>query len=224
MYAHMRRVPKPINSRIRFFQSRLSQWVDHASEIGVSSEDVDAFVAMVDEARAAYSTQVASKQAAQAATSSLRSKVATMSNMGAVLIRQIEAKARMSDGGVYPVARLSAPKAATPIKAPGTPFRFTAQLQGDGALLLKWDCKNPRGSVGTIYEVRRRIGVGGEMVYLGNVGVKKFVDNTLPPAALAAGSLVYQIAAVRSKRRGSAAEFPVPIGGGMKLTSMKVAA
>ncbi len=39
----------------------------------------------------------------------------------------------------------------------GLPSRFAVQLQATGSLTLTWECKNPRGSEGTIYQVWRRL-------------------------------------------------------------------
>jgi hypothetical protein len=98
------------------------------------------------------------------------------------------------------------------VGAPGTPTDFTVSLNGDGTLKLKWKCANPAGSVGTIYQVWRRIGGAGgagEFVYLGGSGTKDFTDDTLPAGSAA---VTYQIQGVRSTAIGPWAQFNVNFG------------
>ena len=71
----------------------------------------------------------------------------------------------------------------TPMEAPGKPDRFASSVNVIGRLTLTWDCKNPRGSTGTIYQIYRRIGLAGELIYLGHTGERRFVDAKLPVGA-----------------------------------------
>ena len=74
-------------------------------------------------------------------------------------------------------------------------------------LNLKWECRNPRGSSCTTYEIWRQTD-GGPFVGLARSGKKSFVDQTIPPGTV---QLVYQIQAVRSTA-GTAARFSVNFG------------
>lgn len=98
-----------------------------------------------------------------------------------------------------------------PRPAPGTPFKFAVGLSGDGSLTLTWKCNNPRGASGTIYQVWRRIGTltTAPFIYLGGVGAKRFIDNTLPAGT---ALTTYQVQAVRSTAAGPFAQFNVSFG------------
>jgi hypothetical protein len=99
----------------------------------------------------------------------------------------------------------------SPRPAPGTPYKFTVQLQSDGSLLLGWKCNNPKGASGTMYQVFRRTGSSGEFTYLGGAGTRSFLDDSIP----AGTSLVtYRIQAVRSTSVGDWAEYNVNFGTG----------
>ncbi|MCC6320827.1 MAG: hypothetical protein IT438_05245 [Phycisphaerales bacterium] len=97
-------------------------------------------------------------------------------------------------------------------------------LWQNGSLELKWKCGNPSGTVGTIYQVKWRIGGatggGGAFTFVGATGVRSFTDDTLP-----AGStpVTYEVAAVRSTTRGNPAQFTVNFGtggGGFAITGI----
>jgi hypothetical protein len=124
------------------------------------------------------------------------------------MILQIRAKAGMSGDAVYPLAVISPPAKGSPIGKPGGPTSFKFSLDGEGALWLAWKCKNPPGSVGTTYQVYRQVD-GGEMVFLGTSGTKKFTDQTVPSGARA---IVYKVRAIRSTGVGPAATFNVSFG------------
>lgn len=109
------------------------------------------------------------------------------------------------------------PAKASPIGPPGQPTQFTFELDARGALELSWKCKNPRGAVGTMYQVSRRIGPGGELVPLGITGEKRFVDETIPAGST---QVIYQIQAIRSTAAGPIATFNVNFGTGRARSTM----
>lgn len=206
----MRTVPRNQSPKISFFKSRLVKWNENAEQIGVSPEDVALLSARTDAARVALSAQRAAQMAAEAATLKLQIAMDEMATQGAAMLLQIRAKARMSGNNrVYSLAQIATPKKGSPIGVPGKPNRFEFMVDDLGALRMTWQCKNPRGSTGTIYQIYRRIGGSGEMTFLGTSGKKRFVDTTLP---IGASSIMYQIRAVRSTKVGEAATFNVNFG------------
>jgi hypothetical protein len=96
----------------------------------------------------------------------------------------------------------------TPGALPGEPTRLRVELSAIGTLGLKWSCTNPPTTRGTVYQIWRKIG-GGEFVYLGMTGRKRFVDETLPAGS---SSIMYQIQAMRSTVAGPCATFNVNFG------------
>jgi hypothetical protein len=87
-------------------------------------------------------------------------------------------------------------------------------------LELRWKCRHPRGAVGTVYEVHRRIGINGELVFLGTTGEKRLVDQTIPSVP----QVLYQVRAVRSTAKGEWGTFNVNLGTQPMAAGMKVAA
>ncbi|HEV2295504.1 MAG TPA: hypothetical protein VGR35_16765 [Tepidisphaeraceae bacterium] len=103
----------------------------------------------------------------------------------------------------------------SPLPPPGTPEGFRVTLLGDGSIELKWTCKNPPGSRGTIYQIWRRVGGETEFTYLGGSGAKRYVERAIPAGVT---SLTYQVQAVRSKSAGPRAQYTVNFGAGAGAT------
>ena len=180
----MRLVPRNKAPQIQFFARHLEQWAAEAGSIGLAPEDVADLAAKTDAARAALAVQQQAQAAAQSATLSLRIAMEAMASKGAAMILQIRAKANEAGNGVYPLASISPPNAPSPIGAPGTPHSFTFSLDQGGVLRLKWKCQNPRGSVGTMNQVRRQVGgsgAGQALSALSDLG------QDLSPSGIAAG-------------------------------------
>ena len=218
-------VPGNYIDKVQFYETHLTPWAANAVAIGTTAALVTDLTTKTAAARAAYDAQQSVQAAAKAATLSLGTAVAAMGSAGAAIINQIRAKAASGGDGVYALAQIPAPATPTPVGTPGTPTSFAASLGADGALGLKWKCVNPIGSVGTIYQVWRRIngtgGTGGASVdfaYLGGSGTKSFTDSTVPAGSAA---VTYQIQAVRSTAVGPWAQFNVNFGvsGGESMTA-----
>ena len=91
-----------------------------------------------------------------------------------------------------------------------------------GQVRLAWKCKNPRNSEGTIYEVRRKLHRAGEpdfgpLDFLASTGKKRFTDSTVPAGT---ATILYEVTAVRSTRRGPVATHLVQLGVTGKLHPM----
>jgi hypothetical protein len=166
--------------------------------------------ALADAALAALDEQAAARAAARAAEDrdeQCAASLGAMSEAGSDVIAAIKAKVASSGSGIWTLADLPEPSTPSPIPAPGMPTDFVAELIQSGALKISWKCPNPTHSQGTVYEVARKVGSAGALQILGTTGKKSFVDNTLTTAALASGSVVYQITAVRSTLAGTPGRF-----------------
>jgi hypothetical protein len=217
-------VPDDRLGKIEFYEAHLQPWTANAAAIGLAPASVTALAALVTTARKAYDGHLAAQAAARAATQSFYDAVRAMHGgpgAGADMIATIKTfAATQSDPNVYVLAQIPPPAAGGPTPPPGTPFDFTVTLMQDGSLGLRWKCNNPSGTVGTIYEVKRAMGAGGAMEFVGASGVKSFTDDTLPSGA---SPVMYQITAVRSTARGNPAQFVVNFGvggGGFAVTSV----
>jgi hypothetical protein len=215
-------VPRNLADKINYFTAVGPVWAERAEQIGTTAARVAALDELTAATRAARAEQFAAQQAALTATVKLNAAAAAMARAGADIIRQVRAKAATDGNVIYELAWVPAPARPSKIGPPGTPDSFAVELRPDGSLLLSWQCKNPRQSRGTTYQVARRFGGPGalaEYVVLGTVGVKRFVDRTLTTAgagAAAGGTAVYvayQVTAVRSTATGTPAVYTVSFGG-----------
>jgi hypothetical protein len=209
----MRLVPESNVGKIQFFEVHLEPWTEHAAEIGADPAMVAELAAQTQAAREALIEQQAAQAAARAATLKLRTVVDAMASTGSTIILQVRGRSRMSGNGVYSLAQIASPAEPSPMAPPGTPQRFTVELQPIGWITLRWKCRNPRGAVGTLYHVHRRInagsGAGDAFEYIGTTGRKTFVDKSIPAGA---GAVTYQVQAVRSTASGAVAQFNVTFG------------
>jgi hypothetical protein len=235
-------LPKTRIGQLEFFETHQPAWAAAADEIGLTAAQLAALAARTAAARAAYDQQQAAISAARAATLRFHLASAALHAEGAGALRSIRVTAGADGGGagggddVYSLARIPPPAARGRIGPPGTPFDFRVQLLPAGGLRLTWKCRHPRGAVGTLYEVRRRVEVAataalllddtnGEIVagrsatgsgrsrgfeYLGSTGVKSFTDRSLPRGA---ASAIYELTALRSTARGQPARFTVQFSG-----------
>ena len=209
-------VPDDKVGRIQYFETHLGKWTQNAAELGFSPAQIADMEALTQSARAALLEQRMKQSAAMAATLKLRLALDAMMTAGALMIRQVRMRAAIEGEGMYNLAWIPAPAKPSPIGAPGQPDNFKVSLNAIGAITLRWSCKNPRGAVGTVYQVWRRIGESGPFTCLGATGVKKFVDDTLPRGL---AQVTYQVQAVRSTKAGPWARFDVNFGTGGRRVS-----
>jgi hypothetical protein len=202
-------VPENTLPRIEWYRARIARWVEHAAALGLPAEDVaqleEKFAAAVERDQ----EQRIAQQRARSATAARDNAMEELSRHGAAMISRIRATASLGGGSIYTLALLPAPAEPSPMGAPGTPSEFKAKLLSVGEIELKWTCKNPKGSEGTMYDVRRRIGNAGPFVSVGLIGKKRFLDTTVPAGS---ASVTYSVTAIRSTRRGESAQFTVHLG------------
>jgi hypothetical protein len=202
-------VPDKAVDKIAFYENHDTPWSANAVAIGTTTSAVSALATQTTAARAAYNAQQEAQNTAKAATLALKSAVNAMGQSGSDIIKSIKTKAATAGDSVYTLAQIPAPATPSPVAPPGTPSNFKVALNGNGSLKLTWKCANPAGSVGTIYQVYRRVAADDAFTYLGGVGTKSITDNTLPAGASA---VTYQIQAVRSTAVGAWAQFNVNFG------------
>jgi len=204
-------LPEGAIRRVEFFETREADWQTSATLIGTTSAAVTALTAKVTAAREAFNAQQLAFAQAKAATQAFRDAERAMTLAGTEIIKQVKAKAATGGNAVYTLALLPVPATPAPLPPPGTPSDFTAALNPDGSLKLRWKCANPAGSGGTIYQVSRKVGTGagGAFAVIGGSGTKTFVDATCPAGVPA---VTYQVVAVRSTASGTPAQFLVNFG------------
>ena len=221
----MRTVPRSRQAQAEFFRARLATWTANAAELGIGAELLAALTASTNAAVDALEAQREAENRARAATAAANDALAMMNRDGSAVLKHIRAKAGIEGEKVYAVAQIAAPAPGAPTKEPGEPTNIAFTLDALGAVKLTWNCDNPRGSRGTMYQVSRRIGADGPLEQLGTVGKKMFRDDTLP--ANGAAQVTYLIQAIRSTGNGPQAMLIVNFGmstDNMKLSRLQMAA
>jgi hypothetical protein len=191
-------VPRTNEEKISFFQSHLEAWAEEAEAIGLSAERVAELAALTEAARAASAAQRVLQQQAQSATAVMNEAIARMMKAGSNAINLIRTTASINGGEVYSKARI--PPIARKLKRPppGTPHTIQSSVDAVGSVELRWRCENPRGTMGTTYQVWRRMGRAGDWVFVGASGEKRFVDDALPTGS---SEVYYRVQATRSNTR-----------------------
>ena len=215
-------LPENHAERISWFQSRIAIWTTNQSAIGTTTAAITDVSTKADAAAAALEAQETAQNAAKAATATLLDAMEALTNSGMIVIEQVRTKSRTSGDGVFPLANIPAPATPAPKPAPGKSTDLVVTLDETGILNLKWKCPNPAGTSGTTYNIFRRVGaVTNPFEYIGGVGAREFVDDTLPAGSV---NVVYKIQAVRSTAVGPWATFNVNFGvdgsGGMMMASV----
>lgn len=209
----MRVVPENVVDKVQFFETRLDGWAANAEAIGTTPAIVEDVAMKAAAAREAYRQQQMAQEAARCATATFQIALAALSTAGSAVIAQVRARAQSTgDGGVYALASLPAPSRGSTVAPPGTPTNFSFAIDANGAVMLAWECPNPRNAVGTMYHVRRQLGgsaSGMPFEHLGTVGGKRFTDAMLPSGT---GNATYEVQAVRSTAEGLPARFSVTLG------------
>jgi len=207
-------IPTTIDEFLRFLSTHVPEWAEHAAELGLSEETIEALVSASAEAQA---TEEAKRQALWAYKGSLieaETASAKARELASAAVATIRAKAATEDDPtLLATAGLDLRAAGGPLPAPGKPSRFAWTLLPEGELLLTWKCANPRNAKGTVYEVRRKHwdAAGRETPYdlLGTAGARRYIDATVP---LGAAAITYQITGVRGLKRGEPESFNVVLG------------
>jgi hypothetical protein len=214
-------VPETREGKVTFYEAHLSPWAEDPASIGTTSEAVATLADLVAEARAALEDHRQAQMAARSATLRYHQAVARMhagTGGGQWILQNIKAFAQATaDTGVYARAQIPVPaKPGRPgsLPAPGKPYAFDAALGQIGDLTLTWKCDNPSGTVGTIYQVRRQIGMDGPFEMVGTVGDKRFLDHTIPPGTV---NCMYEVTAMRSTTKGEPALHTMRFAGGRAL-------
>jgi hypothetical protein len=209
-------LPHTLGQLLSFIEVRLPEWLEDPQALGLSAEVLESLQADYQEARDALALQYAIYQAARSATGRVRSADRALRGSAADAVRLIKAFAQSQPQpqSIYSLASIPAPAAPSLVPPPGTPHSFRAALNPSGSLTIRWQCKNPRGTSGTVYHIRRRFGESTPPTpweTIACVGVRRFTDETLAGT----NTVSYQVIAQRSTMLGKASTpFIVSFGQG----------
>lgn len=174
---------------------------------GLTADQAAAYAALNATWEAAYLAAKAPETRTKGAVAAKNSAKLALRQMASDLAKIIDGTATVTDQQKADLG-LSVRGTPGPVGPPGTPGEFRVTLSADGTLDLGWRCKNPRGCVGVMYQLYRRIGTG-EFTYIGGTGTRRFTDTTVPAGVT---GVTYQIRAVRSTSMGPSAQFNVNFG------------
>lgn len=203
-------VPYTRAGKVSFYQSKIAPWTANAVAIGTSSAAVTDLQTKLTAAQTLIAAQVAAMEAAKTATMAADNAVDQLAIAGANIISSIRAKGRTGGITVFELAEIPAPATPSARPNPGKPFDFKVALLDDGSLKFNFSCDNPVGTSGTMYQLfRGDPGQISDLTYIGGVGKKEFIDDSIPAGKTA---LMYKIQAVRSTAAGLWATFNVFFG------------
>ncbi len=206
-------LPSRIQDLLDFMDQHAQPWVTNAAGIGVAPATAATFKTQAIAARDAYTAKLTADEAARIAAVNLSSAVRTARTSAADIIRTVKAFAQSSadPDTVYNLALIPAPAKPTPAAPPGTPGDIRAVLNTDGSITLRWKATNPKGTSGTIYNVRRKVEGESVFTFIGATGTRSFIDGSLPAGP---ANAVYTIQGQRSTVVGQpSSPFTVLFGG-----------
>jgi len=175
-------------------------------DIGLSPEQAGEFESLAKKAAEALLAQTVAQQAAAVATQRVRQAFAALDEGAADAVRNIRAFAQTSAApeSVYNRAEIASPARRSPLPPPARPRQLAITLEAaTGALTISWKARQPRGSGGATYFVRRRLPGAAEFAFIGATGIKTFVDTTVPAGA---ERVEYTVQAQRGNRSGPVSE------------------
>lgn len=189
----MRVIPKKLVEMLWFFAGRVDTWAEDPGAIGLDGATVDAVQQALLEMETARAEAARTRQLAEAASATYRSKARKLRKVGSGAVASIKAHAHTTgDASVYHAARIPEPASSGQGAAPGTPTRFRVCLLNGGRLRLDWRCDNGRAR-GVVYEVRRSVD-GGPFAVADIVAEKRFIDAALPRGT---GRAIYRVTPAR---------------------------
>lgn len=219
-------MPVSIPDLINWCNVHQDLWTTNATSIGLSSGQAVAFKNATAALVTASSDAQNARQASKDATMILRSAVDSIRTLGNADINIIKAYATTTgDDRVYSKAGITPNDPPSTLPNPVAPTQFTAGVNTDGSITIKWKVSQPAGISAVTYIVTRRINGGdGPFVLVANEGSNKsFTDMTLP---IGVDKVEYIVQPKRGMDFGPqspifAVQFGSVMGGGMSIATMQ---
>lgn len=176
-------LPRPLPDLMNWAAAHASQWQDNQAQIGLSLQQVQSFKALGEAMNQANSAAEVARMNSKDATLALNAAVASFRVTAGAFVNVIKAFAQSTGNeNVYTLAGISPDDAPSELPAPNTPESFTAGVNTDGSLTIRWRVSQPAGVTGVVYDVFRRYNTAtGNFVWVGSGDRNKtFTDTTLP--------------------------------------------
>lgn len=158
-------------------------FVENAAAIGLTEKQATGFDEATLKAQSALLELDEAQQALLVKARQARDAVRLLRERTGESVRSIRAYAETTDEAnkVYATAQIAPPAAQSPTPPPTKPYRLSATLEATGGVLaLRWKARQPAGTSGTTYLVRRKLAGEAAFTFLGVAGKKAFVDEALP--------------------------------------------
>lgn len=213
----MTTIPERLPDVIPWCQTHVKAWEGDPDSIGLDDatvDELDDLTQAADEAERAYQR---ARDAAAAALQRYHDRTGRLRTRASHAVGRVRAfaAAQPSPKKVLAEAQIPSRRDASPMPAPGTPFRFAFRLLEDGSLVATFRCDNRaeggRRLRGVTYEVHRRDGLDGRFKFVCTAPERRFRDETIPPGT---ASVTYRVVAMTTTRRGRPAEKTVSFGSG----------
>lgn len=186
----MATLPDTQTGKIAFFSTRINDWNDNAAVIGLTSEQIAAFLTTrINPATDALEAARVAREAAKAATIAANRAIKDMTEDGRGLVAIIQANAKNADDPttVYEAARLPLPNPPSPRPEPEVPTAVTGFLASGGGVVVSW-----QGQVigRSFFEIDRSVideaGQQGPWQRVDSTPERTTRDDTVPPGARSA--------------------------------------
>ena len=186
--------PQPKIDQIVWFETHLPLWAASPVTFGITAAQVTVVQNSTSNARKAYDSAQAARQASKNATTAEDMGVKSMLTVGRDLVNIMKSFIENSNNlALWSQAGLEPPAPAGTAPDPVAPTKLSATLDSQGDVIVSWKTSQPAGVSGVIYSVRRSID-GGQFVFLDSVGGKTFTDETV---AIGTQSVAYALKAKR---------------------------
>ncbi len=206
----MKLLPAGRSDLLDYMRSHIAVWQQDHAAIGLTQQQVDALVAQLAEAEAAFAHARAIRYEAESATQASNDRIGELRASAATALAAIKLFARLQAGsqdgesGVYNAASIARPLKASSLPEPEYVRSASVSVSTQGQPTITWKPPHPRdareraaSSSGLVYSVQRKL--PGErtfaLVYAGKE--PRFTDIALPP-----GQTQYLVRASRGREQG----------------------
>ncbi len=175
-------LPTTIPELINWSNTHSDLWMTNAAAIGLSPAQASAFKTLVGTLVANNSAADMARQASKDATMNLGGSVAAVRTLAGAYINVIKGFAQSTENpAVYTLAGVSPNDGPSTLPPPVPPQQFSATVNADGSLTVRWKVAQPAGVTGVQYLVSRRLAGQTTFTIVSSEGANKsFTDQTLP--------------------------------------------